>query len=365
MERLDFNENVPYSAVEASIHLSRYLMAKPFVKGAKILDAACGEGYGSCLLKKWGADEVIGIDIDEDAIKRAESVFGFSGVKFQRHNVETMPYPDCYFDVVISFETIEHLDNPDVFLQEVRRVLKPGGTIIISCPNDPYYYPNEDQANPFHKRKYTYFEFKELAEKYLGNSVEYFLAFAVNGFMNMPISRSTEPSDAKSPDMMEMMNYVECDNALCVKQERYVNHWNSNYYVGIWGGNEVRNRVNTVIFPRETFLEVKDENIELIKEIENWKKDKEKTFINYKQEVDVEKLKVQRQSLMIELLNKEIESLRRSYDGIHQKYEEYRNAAELIEQEKAYVDAELIGIKRSKGWKLLQVLYKIEGIFRK
>lgn len=365
MERLDFNENVPYSAVEASIHLSRYLMAKPFVKGAKILDAACGEGYGSCLLKKWGADEVIGIDIDADAIKRAKNIFGFSGVKFQCHDVETMPYPDYYFDVVVSFETIEHLDNPDAFLQEVHRVLKPGGVIIMSCPNDPYYYPDENQANPFHKRKYTYFDFKELAEKYLGNSAEYFLAFAVNGFMNMPVSRSTEPSEARVPDMLEMMNYVECDSALCVKQERYINHWNSNYYVGIWGGNEVRNRINTVIFPRETFLEVQDENIELLKEIEHWKKNKEKEFIDYKQEVDVGKLKIERQSLMIELLNKEIEILRHNYDGISQEHEEDRKTIRAIEQEKAYVDAELMGIKKSKGWKLLQILYKIEGFFRK
>ena len=67
---------------------------------------------------------------------------------------------------------------------------------------------------------------------------------------------------------------------------------------------------------------------------------------------------------MLELLNKEIESLRYSYNIIKQEYEEYRNMTQAVEQEKAYIDAELIGIKKSKGWKLLKFLYKIEGFFR-
>ena len=261
MERLDFSKKTSYSAIEASIHLNRYAMAREFANGAKVLDAACGEGYGSYLLKTWGASSVDGIDIDQETIEKANALFKSKELKFHCCNVESLPFDDHSFDLIVSFETIEHLSNPEKFLDEVHRVLKPGGVIIISCPNDHYYYPKDDEGNPFHKRKYTYFEFKEMAEKHLGTTVEYFLAFAVNGFLNMPISYSTEPSTALQPDMTEMLNYANYNNAICVKQERYINHWNSNYYIGIWGGNRVQRNINSVIFPRETFIEVKDEAV--------------------------------------------------------------------------------------------------------
>ncbi len=379
MERLDFSQNVPYNATEACIHLNRYAILKTFCKGAKILDAASGEGYGSYLLKKWGASEVVGVDIDIESVNKANSLFAFSGVKFMCHNVEELPFSDCYFDIVVSFETIEHLDHPDMFLQELRRVVKPGGIIIISCPNDPYYFKEEKLENPFHKKKYTWFDFKDLAEKYLGNNVDYFLGFAVNGFLNIPISRSTEPSDALPSDMMEIMNYKECRNTLYVKQDRYLNHWNSNYYVGIWGGNEIRKDINAVISPREFFCKLKDEDVELLKKIKKWQLTRETDCSDYKEKFDVETLKTERQSLLIELLNKEIECLRQSYDELNKEKNKILVEKQAIEKESVYinneikilihekslVDGEIETIKTSKGWKLLTMLYKIEGIFRK
>ena len=373
MERLDFSEETSYSAVEACIHLNRYALARQFINNGRVLDAACGEGYGSYLLKKWGAASVDGIDIDEKTIKRAKALFKLENVNFLCSDVEELPFEDHYFDVIVSFETIEHLSNPEKFLKEIHRVLKPGGVIIVSCPNDPYYYPDEKDSNPFHKRKYTYFDFRELAEKYLGNTVEYFLAFAVNGFLNMPISYSTEPSDALQPDMTEMLNYVQYDNALCVKQERYLNHWNSNYYVGIWGGNGISKSVNSVIFPRETFIEVKDEDIQLRKAITNWQANKEKDFLNYRQDLEREILKNERFSMMQELLNREIICLRGSCDKIYDDYQKSKNELEGLQKslddcrnelaQKQGYEVELSIIKKSKGWKLLTFLYKLEGIF--
>lgn len=70
MERLNFGGMEAYNAVEACIHLNRYAMAKSFCTGKRVLDAACGEGYGSFLMKKWGASEVFGIDIDCETIKK-------------------------------------------------------------------------------------------------------------------------------------------------------------------------------------------------------------------------------------------------------------------------------------------------------
>ena len=81
MERLDFSDESKYSAIEASIHLNRYLSAKKFIKGKKVLDVACGEGYGTYLLKKWGAAKVTGVDISKEALFVARDKFVDKGIK--------------------------------------------------------------------------------------------------------------------------------------------------------------------------------------------------------------------------------------------------------------------------------------------
>ena len=389
IERLDFGQSMPYNAAEASSHLNRYAMVKPIIKNKKVLDAACGEGYGSYLLKTWGASEVVGVDVSQTSIDKAASIFKCEGLSFQCQNVETLQFPNHYFDVIVSFETLEHLDHPENFLKGIRRVLKPGGTIIISCPNDPYYYPDEETCNPFHKKKYTYFDFKNFTEQFLGNHAHYFLAFSVNGFLNVPFSYSTEPSDSMPLDMLEMMNYISCDNSLLLKQDRYLNHWNCNYYIGIWGKDNIVSTINAVFYPREFFNNLKDEDVELIKEIKVWQNQKDKDYIDYKKELDLQQLKCERFSSMLELVNKEADCLRQNYDTIYSAYQSSKNELELLKKQQneerqnhennldlisneldcvkrkcQSFEVELSTIKKSKGWKLLMLIYKIEGAFR-
>ena len=114
IERLDFSGKQKYSAVEATIHLNRYAMARPYVAGKRVLDVASGEGYGSFLLRRWGAESVEGIDVDEQTLETATRLFGGDGVHYQCHTAEQLPFEDHTFDVVCSFETIEHLDHPEL-----------------------------------------------------------------------------------------------------------------------------------------------------------------------------------------------------------------------------------------------------------
>lgn len=396
IERLDFSGKEKYSAVEATIHLNRYAMARPYVAGKRVLDVTSGEGYGSFLLRRWGAESVEGIDVDEQTVETATRLFGGDGVHYQCHTAEQLPFEDHTFDVVCSFETIEHLDHPELFLQEIRRVLKPGGNIILSCPNDPYYYKQGTPGNPFHKRQYTYFDFKQLAEKYLGQRVRYYLAYALNGFVNLPIEESTLPPEGgeESPlptDMMEMFNYKDAVQAVCVSGERYLNHWNANYFVGIWGPNNSTS-INASIFPRETFIEIKDEDEEFLREVARLKEDFEKHTAqeaeyarqleetkavfkqreeDYKQQLEagkayiehikeeaarqahVAELEQQRTSMMLELVNKEKNMMQQSYAR------DCEELTQLREQNAQYCE-ELRLIHASRGFKLLNMGYPIK-----
>jgi len=264
MERLDF-ENNKYSPIEATIHLARYLNAKPYIRGKRVLDAACGEGYGSRLMREWGAASVVGVDISETAISKADKLFGSDQVKYLVHDVDTLPFPDNSFDVVVSLETIEHLNNPSQFLKELRRVLKKNGTAIISCPNDNYYAQNiPDFTNIYHKRRYSWPEYRELVEAEFGETTKWFMGNSLSGYINLPLMYCNDPETSeKAPVNMQSIFQARHPSEIeVVPQDQYVNHWVSVYYVAIWTHMEIEGSgESAAIYPVPTFFLHNDKKI--------------------------------------------------------------------------------------------------------
>ena len=152
-------------------HLERYKLASKFVKNLKVLDAACGAGYGTKMLELAGAAAVTGIDISEESLKNARETYFGDSITFEYGDVNQLTIPSESFDVVVSFETIEHIDVGSKWIEESSRVLKEGGIFIVSTPNrditNPGSYHEEQPLNIFHKYEYNTNEFiGELLMKY-------------------------------------------------------------------------------------------------------------------------------------------------------------------------------------------------------
>jgi SAM-dependent methyltransferase len=125
-------------------HQARYRFALPHVAGKVVLDAGCGVGWGSALLLSAGARRVLGIDIDLGAV--ADSCRRTPSGRFAVADLAALPMPSASVDVVVCFEVLEHTADAYRTLDELVRVLRPGGLLFVSSPN-PRVYP---AGNPYH-----------------------------------------------------------------------------------------------------------------------------------------------------------------------------------------------------------------------
>lgn len=149
-------------------HLHRYALAMEFATGKKVLDIACGEGYGTNLLAS-NAAHVTGMDIDKKTIQKAKIKYNKKNINFKESTAEKILANDNEFDLVASFETLEHLSDHISMINEIKRVLKPGGLLIISTPDKKTYSDQRDYKNPFHVRELYYGEFDVLLKSVFNN----------------------------------------------------------------------------------------------------------------------------------------------------------------------------------------------------
>ena len=134
-------------------HWHRYHFARRWARDRVVLDVACGEGYGSALLAR-DALQVIGVDLSAEAIAHARSTYAaVANARFECAPCARLPLGDASVDVAVSFETIEHIAEQEAFLDELARVLRPEGLLILSCPNRLEYRDRRGFENPFHVKE--------------------------------------------------------------------------------------------------------------------------------------------------------------------------------------------------------------------
>ena len=142
-------------------HIARYIFAQNYTENKIVLDAACGSGYGSLMLAENSA-HVHGIDISDNALAMATQLYNAKNITYKKADIRILPYSNQKFDIVVSFETIEHILQASAVLREFSRVLKPRGLLIISTPNAAVSSPGGHIQNPYHLIEYQPHEFLDL-----------------------------------------------------------------------------------------------------------------------------------------------------------------------------------------------------------
>jgi ubiquinone/menaquinone biosynthesis C-methylase UbiE len=159
LERMDATVEI-FDPKRREFHLDRYRFAAKQVRGQKVLDCACGTGYGVRMLREVGeAARVVGVDIEAKAIAYAIQRHQVAATAFICSSGDKLPLSDNSVDIVTSFETIEHVSDDVALVEEFYRVLRADGTLIISTPNK---WPLRDA--PFHVREYDRKAFLDLLE---------------------------------------------------------------------------------------------------------------------------------------------------------------------------------------------------------
>ncbi|MFY2763311.1 class I SAM-dependent methyltransferase [Arenimonas sp. MALMAid1274] len=144
-------------------HWHRYAFAQPLARGRRVLDAACGEGYGSAMMARAGG-QVLGLDLDADTVVHAAARYaGITGLRFEHADATALDaLPDASFDLILSFETLEHVYAQARMLDGFRRLLAPGGLLLVSTPDKRTNSDATGEINPHHVRELYRDEFEAL-----------------------------------------------------------------------------------------------------------------------------------------------------------------------------------------------------------
>ena len=204
-------------------HFHRYAFALPLAEGKRVLDAACGEGYGSALLARC-ARHVLGVDISIEAISHANKRYAAqqANLSFRQADVAALDaLPSASFDLICSFETLEHLQAQEAMLAGFRRLLAPGGVLLVSTPDRHNYsdvpgFKNEHHVRELYRPEFEAMlatEFREVrlyAHKLAFQSLLWSLDGESDGYMAQTLGAQTQVT--RGLDYAPLYYIAACSN---------------------------------------------------------------------------------------------------------------------------------------------------------
>lgn len=317
-----------------SEHLQRYQSVKELVKGKVVLDAACGEGYGSDILAS-NAQKVYGMDIDKESIDHAAKKYTKPNLQYLLGSIDKLPFEDGTIDIIISFETIEHVDESiqKSFLKEIKRVLKKDGLLIMSTPNKKIYTDYRNYQNPFHVKEFYKDEFYDFLTSYFKH-VEFYYQLKENVYLlSKENGKHLSNLDSKAK-MEENSKYII---AICS------DYANTEYSVGsiIVEDGKYNKNIERII---ELQDEVEARNVHisnLDKEIEN--------------SVKVNNELKDKVNMLNETVSKKLEGADRENELLANKVSQLQRENESLKEKERVLN----NILDSDGWKLLLKYYKM------
>lgn len=281
----DGERMIPYyhkGTVMYAEHMTRYIAAQSLVTNKVVLDIACGSGYGTQLLSK-KAKKVTGVDIDKSSIDFAKKNYSGNNTEFILGGGEDIPLDDNSVDVVITFETIEHIKDYRKFLNEINRVLKNDGIAIVSTPNEKEF----TEGNHFHLHEFKFEELNGLLSK--------------NFKFIKPFFQATWVSVAIAPEEIiqnEVSTNIETYNFMPIGRDKYL------YFYIICSNRKITENIKPINAFGGHYSARELTNIRLLNEknISNYKivldnANKDKNFI----EKEFDKLKKENEKLVYKI----------------------------------------------------------------
>lgn len=151
----------PESYILGLMHRKAYSRAAEMANGLDVLDVGCNNGYGTKMIAERSA-QVIGVDVSARAIEFANATHAGPNIEYQVVDGTTLPFKEKIFDLVTSFQVIEHVDGVETYLREIHRVLRDTGKAVFTTPNRSLRLkPGQNPWNPFHVREYEAAELEE------------------------------------------------------------------------------------------------------------------------------------------------------------------------------------------------------------
>ena len=194
-------------------HLHRYHAITQLVKNKRVLDIACGEGYGTNIIAGY-ARNAVGVDIDHESIAHAKKTYGNSNTSFTQGSITQIPFDDNSFDFVVSFETLEHVSMNDqhVFLKEIKRVLTSDGVLVMSTPNKHNYSIRYNHYNKYHLHELSDIEYIDLIKQYFNYQEVFHQGYEIVSVIN------NLPSE-KEPNLAQYNLTEEIDKNAEIKRK--------------------------------------------------------------------------------------------------------------------------------------------------